>query len=67
MDALLEEQRQAAMAEVSAMHVPAYAISAISGEGVTVLLRRIYTQVLEMREQSRVLRETKERDDSNES
>jgi GTP-binding protein len=54
MDALTDDQRQAAIAEVSTMDLPVYAISAVSGEGVTTLLRRIYSQVLDMREQSKI-------------
>jgi len=64
MDALDEEKRCAAMAEVSIMDLPVYAISAVSGEGVTTLLRRIYEQVLDMRQIARVEYETEERDDS---
>ena len=54
MDALQDDQRQAAMVEVSAMNLPVYAISAVSGEGIASLLREIYSQVLDMREQSRI-------------
>ena len=62
MDALTDDQRQAAMAEVSAMDLPVYAISAVSGEGISILLRRIYTQVLDMREQSQIEGETEDGD-----
>lgn len=67
MDALQDDQRQAVMAEVSTMDLPAYAISAVSGQGVNALLHLIYAQVLDMRERSRSENETEEEDDSIES
>ena len=62
MDALQDDQRQAAMAEVSTMGLPVYAISAVSGEGVPILLRQIYSQVLDMREQSQIEKKTEDGD-----
>jgi GTP-binding protein len=67
MDALQNDERQAAIAEVSTMNLPVYAISAVSGEGVMNLLHRIYAQVLDMREQSRVESKIEEGHDSIES
>jgi len=48
-DALLDEEREAIEEEIATMGLETYFISAVSGEGVQLLLHRIYEQVLNLR------------------
>jgi len=48
-DVLLDEERQAALAAAEATGLPHFSISAVSGEGVKLLLHHIYDQVLSAR------------------
>jgi len=52
-DALLEEERDAALAEVADFGLPVYAVSAVSGEGLEALLRDVHAAVVELRRQAR--------------
>jgi GTP-binding protein len=56
MDVLQDGQRQAAMAEAGEAGLPLFAVSAVSGEGVSAMLHRVYAEVLNMREQAQAAR-----------
>ncbi len=49
-DALLDDEREEALAAANEKGLPVFVISAVSGEGVKLLLHKIYDEVLQMRQ-----------------
>jgi len=52
-DALLDDERDEALAVAREKGLPVFIISAVSGEGVTLLLHKVYERVLDMRQKAR--------------
>jgi len=51
-DALLDDEKEEALAAAAEKDLPVFVISAVSGEGVQILLHKIYERVLNMRQQA---------------
>ena len=51
-DALLDDEKVAALAAANKKDLPVFVISAVSGDGVPILLHKIYARVLQMRQQA---------------
>jgi len=51
-DALLDHEKEAALTAAAEKDLPVFVISAVSGEGVQILLHKIYERVLNMRQQA---------------
>ncbi len=51
-DALLDDEKEVALAAAHEKNLPVFVISAVSGDGVPLLLHKIYERVLEMRQQA---------------
>ncbi|MDQ6970329.1 MAG: GTPase ObgE [Mariprofundus sp.] len=51
-DALLDDEKEIALAAAHKKDLPVFVISAVSGDGVTMLLHKIYERVLDMRQQA---------------
>ncbi len=51
-DALLDDEKEAALAAAKQTGLTTFMISAVSGEGVQILLHKIYGRVLDMRQQA---------------
>jgi len=49
-DALLDDEKEAALAAAHKKDLPVFVISAVSGDGVTMLLHKVYERVLQMRQ-----------------
>jgi len=51
-DALLDEEKEIALAAAHEKNLPVFVISAVSGDGVGLLLHKIYERVLQMRQKA---------------
>ena len=49
-DALLDDEKATALAAAAEKNLPVFVISAVSGDGVQILLHKIYERVLQMRQ-----------------
>jgi len=58
-DALLDDEKEVALAAARKRDLPVFVISAVSGDGVTMLLHKIYERVLQMRKDAQQARADK--------